>query len=220
MDRLIEKMKIDSFTLKIIAMSSMLIDHIGAFLFPEQIIFRIIGRMAFPIFAYMLVEGFFYTHDIKKYIWRIGALALLSEVPFDLTTGAQLLEFGHQNVFFTLCIGLVMMYCLLKASGKFEMMIISLLSFLVADLLRTDYGGVGVLMILCFYLFRNDMLWKTISVLFINIALMGGIQTFAVLALIPIYLYNGRQGKKIKWLFYGFYPIHLLVLFLIRMIIS
>ena len=70
------------------------------------------------------------------------------------------------------------------------------------------------------YLFRDDMLWKTISVLFVNIALMGGVQVFGVLALIPIYLYNGTQGKKMKWLFYGFYPVHLLALFLIKMILS
>ena len=68
MERIAEKIKIDSFTLKMIAMLSMLADHIGAVLFPEQILFRVIGRLAFPIFAYTLVEGFFYTHDIKKYI--------------------------------------------------------------------------------------------------------------------------------------------------------
>ena len=218
MERIAEKIKIDSFTLKMIAMLSMLADHIGAVLFPEQILFRVIGRLAFPIFA--LVEGFFYTHDIKKYMCRIGILALLSEIPFDLTVSGKILEFGHQNIFFTLFIGLVMMYFLMKSSGKFEMVTVSLVSFLIADLLRTDYGGVGVLMILCFYLFRDDMLWKTISVLFVNIALMGGVQVFGVLALIPIYLYNGTQGKKMKWLFYGFYPVHLLALFLIKMILS
>ena len=203
MERIAEKIKIDSFTLKMIAMLSMLADHIGAVLFPEQILFRVIGRLAFPIFAYTLVEGFFYTHDIKKYMCRIGILALLSEIPFDLTASGKILEFGHQNIFFTLFIGLVMMYFLMKSSGKFEMVTVSLVSFLIADLLRTDY-----------------MLWKTISVLFVNIALMGGVQVFGVLALIPIYLYNGTQGKKMKWLFYGFYPVHLLALFLIKMILS
>ena len=220
MERIAEKIKIDSFTLKMIAMLSMLADHIGAVLFPEQILFRVIGRLAFPIFAYTLVEGFFYTHDIQKYMCRIGILALVSEIPFDLTASGKILEFGHQNIFFTLFIGLVMMYFLMKSSGKFEMVTVSLVSFLIADLLRTDYGGIGVLMILCFYLFRDDMLWKTISILFVNIALMGGVQVFGVLALIPIYLYNGTQGKKMEWLFYGFYPVHLLALFLIKMILS
>ena len=109
-----------------IAMLSMLADHIGAVLFPEQILFRVIGRLAFPIFAYTLVEGFFYTHDIKKYMCRIGILALLSEIPFDLTVSGKILEFGHQNIFFTLFIGLVMMYFLMKSSGKFEMVTVSL----------------------------------------------------------------------------------------------
>lgn len=160
MERIAEKIKIDSFTLKMIAMLSMLADHIGAVLFPEQILFRVIGRLAFPIFAYTLVEGFFYTHDIKKYMCRIGILALVSEIPFDLTASGKILEFRHQNIFFTLFIGLVMMYFLMKSSGKFEMVTVSLVSFLIADLLRTDYGGVGVLMILCFYLFWDDVSGK------------------------------------------------------------
>ena len=83
MERIAEKIKIDSFTLKMIAMLSMLADHIGAVLFPEQILFRVIGRLAFPIFAYTLVEGFFYTHDIKKYMCRIGILALVSDDHYD-----------------------------------------------------------------------------------------------------------------------------------------
>ena len=113
MERIAEKIKIDSFTLKMIAMLSILADHIGVVFFPEQILFRVIGRLAFPIFAYTLVEGFFYTHDIKKYMCRIGILALLSEIPFDLTVSGKILEFGHQNIFFTLSIGLVMMYFLM-----------------------------------------------------------------------------------------------------------
>lgn len=220
MEQITKKIGVDSFTLKIIAVLSMLIDHIGAIFFPEQVIFRVIGRLAFPIFAYLLVEGFFYTHDIKKYMYRMGALALLSEIPFDLTANGVILEFGHQNVFFTLFIGLTMMYVLLKTAGRAQMIMVSLLFFLIADALRADYGGVGVLMILCFYLFRKDMLWKAISVMFINVALMGGIQMFGVFALVPIYLHNGKQGRRMKWFFYGFYPVHLLILFLVRMMVQ
>lgn len=219
MEQITKKMGINSFTLKMIAIFSMLIDHVGAVFFPEQVLFRVIGRLAFPIFAYLLVEGFFYTHDIKRYMYGIGILALLSEIPFDLTANGVILEFGHQNVFFTLFIGLVMMYFLLKTAGRGQMIVVSLLFFLIADALRADYGGVGVLMILCFYLFREDMLWKVISVVFVNVALMGGIQMFAVFALLPIYLHNGKQGRRMKWFFYGFYPVHLLILFLVRMMI-
>lgn len=219
MEQITKKMGINSFTLKLIAVFSMLIDHVGAVFFPEQVLFRVIGRLAFPILAYLLVEGFFYTHDVKRYMYRMGILALLSEIPFDLTANGVILEFGHQNVFFTLFIGLVMMYFLLKTAGRGQMIIVSLLFFLIADALRADYGGVGVLMILCFYLFREDMLWKVISVVFVNVALMGGIQMFAVFALLPIYLHNGKQGRRMKWFFYGFYPVHLLILFLVRMMI-
>lgn len=220
MEQITKKIGIDSFALKIIAVLSMMADHIGAVLFPEQVIFRVVGRLAFPIFAYLLVEGFFYTRDIKRYMYRMGALALLSEIPFDLTANGVILEFGHQNIFFTLFIGLAMMYFLLKTAGRAQMIMVALLFFLLADALRTDYGGVGVLMILCFYLFRDDMLWKVISVVFVNVALMGGIQMFAVFALVPIYLHNGKQGRRAKWFFYGFYPVHLFLLFLVRMMIQ
>lgn len=219
MEQITKKFGIDSFALKMIAILSMLTDHIGAVLFPEQVIFRVIGRLAFPIFAYLLVEGFFYTHDIKKYMYRIGTLALLSEIPFDLTANGVILEFGHQNVFFTLLIGLAMMYFLMKTVGRAQMIMVALLFFLIADALRSDYGGVGVLLILCLYLFREDMLWKVISVVVVNVVLMGGLQMFAVFALIPIYLHNGQQGRRMKWFFYGFYPVHLFILFLVRMMI-
>ena len=93
---------INTFTLKMIALIAMLCDHLGHTLFPQLSILRIIGRISFPIFAYVLVEGFFYTRDVKKYLTRLGLMALLSEIPFDLMASQKVLEFGHQNVFFTL----------------------------------------------------------------------------------------------------------------------
>ena len=93
---------INTFTLKVIALLAMLCDHLGHALFPELIILRIIGRISFPIFAYVLVEGFYYTRDVNKYMLRLGVIALLSEIPFDLMASQKILEFGHQNVFFTL----------------------------------------------------------------------------------------------------------------------
>ena len=106
MERIAEKIKIDSFTLKMIAMLSMLADHIGAVLFPEQILFRVIGRLAFPIFAYTLVEGFFYTHDIKKYMCRIGILALLSEIHSTLLSVERFWN-SDTRIYFLLCLSVL-----------------------------------------------------------------------------------------------------------------
>ena len=99
---------LNTFTLKMIAIISMLVDHIGHIFFPEVMIFRIVGRIAFPIFAYVLAEGIYYTKDITKYMMRLGIFALLSEIPYDLAIMGSMLEFSHQNVFFTLFFAVLM----------------------------------------------------------------------------------------------------------------
>ncbi|WP_461817744.1 TraX family protein, partial [Faecalimonas sp.] len=104
------KLGINSFQLKIIAIIAMIIDHIGLFFFPEHILFRIIGRISFPIFAFLIVEGFYHTRDIWKYMFRLGVFAVLSEIPFDLLTTGKVFDLRHQNVFFTLLIGVILMY--------------------------------------------------------------------------------------------------------------
>lgn len=210
---------INSFVLKMTAAVSMLIDHIGAVLFPQYIIFRIIGRIAFPIFAYTLAEGFIYTHDVKKYILRMGALALLSEIPFDLVFFGKFVEFSHQNVFFTLTLGLIMLHLFTKASNRFEKCSTVILMFLLSEFLHCDYSSMGLLMILCFYLYRDRNAMKMGSVAAVNVILMGYVQAFAVLALLPVYFHNREEGPKAKGFFYFFYPVHLLVLFLIRKIL-
>lgn len=213
------KFGINTFTLKMIAIVAMLIDHVGAVLLPKYMILRVIGRIAYPIFAYTLVEGFLHTHDVKKYMMRMGILALVSEVPFDLAFSGTPLEFGHQNVFFTLFLGLLMLYLLLKAPTKLSGFLLVLAVLLLSDFLRTDYSSMGLLMILWFYVFRNRKLIKILGMILINVFLMGYIQVYAVFALIPILLHNGRQGPKWKGFFYGFYPVHLLTLYLVSMIL-
>lgn len=214
-----EKYGIDSFTLKMIAIISMLIDHVGAILFPQIVILRIIGRLAFPIFAYTLTEGFFYTHDLKKYMLRMGLLALVSEIPFDLANTGKILEFGHQNVFFTLFLGLVMLRLFTKLTGKVEQCLMVIGLFLLAEFLRTDYSSMGLLMIFMFYIFRERAGVKIAIISVINILLMGYIQAFGALAMIPISLHNGKQGRKMKYFFYLFYPVHLLILYIVSMVV-
>ena len=207
---------INTFTLKMIAIASMLIDHIGAVLFPQITIFRMIGRIAFPIFAYTVVEGFVHTHDLKKYIIRLGIFALLSEVPFDLAFAGKVIEFGHQNVFFTLFLGVVMLSLYVRARNVAEQFSVVAVTVLVSRLLHVDYQGTAILMIFLFYYLREKKLEKLFAVGTLILLVSGKIQLFSLLAFIPIALYNGERGPKMKAFFYAFYPVHLLALYLIR----
>ena len=177
---------ISAAVLHIIAMILMLMDHLWATLFPAQDWLTCAGRLAFPIFAFMTVEGYFYTHNLKKYIFRLFLFALLSEVPFDLMYGGTWFYPVHQNVIWTFLLGIL---------------------------------GIHLIEFLTLY-------W-------INVELLGGLmypvqlfgvkfefcqQGLALLALIPIWLYRGRQGyhsKLFQYSCYAFYPVHMLVLVLI-----
>lgn len=210
---------IDTFTLKMIGLVTMLIDHIGMILFPDVILFRIIGRLAFPIFAYVLVEGFCYTKDIHKYMLRLLIFALISEVPFDLATKGQVFSLESQNVMFTLLLGILMLYFYLKTRSLVGKCMLLILFLLIAEFCHVDYSSMGLAMILVFYLLRDEKLQKTIGITIINLILMGGVQAFGALAMVPISLHNRRQGVRAKWLFGFFYPAHLLVLYLLSRVI-
>lgn len=216
-------------TLKIIAMVTMLIDHIGAAVLARMIIagnvklydmyhvLRLIGRIAFPIFCFLLVEGFVHTRSLGKYAARLCLFAVLSEIPFDLAFASKVLEFEHQNVFFTMAIGLltIMAY---KRIEEFENMnpmpkwflqlSAAIVGGFVAEILRTDYGMLGVVVIVALYALRINRFFQIVAgcILFIE-------NITALLAFIPVSLYSGMRGLSIKWLFYVFYPVHLLMLY-------
>ncbi len=206
---------ISGFTLKWIAMIAMLVDHVGAVLYPQHIIFRIIGRIAFPVFCFLLVEGAVHTRDIRSYEKRLFLFALISEVPFDLvfygSVGLQ-----HQNVFFTLLAGLIMLDVLKKNMGViFEIAAVAG-AMLASEVMGSDYGAYGIIIIICFYALYQKRLGKQIAFAGINYLYYGGgIQVYAGLAAIPLLLYNGTRGPKMKYFFYVFYPLHLLILYLI-----
>lgn len=221
----------NSFTLKLIAIITMLIDHTADVLVPLDqpiyIIMRAIGRLAFPIFCFLIVEGLYYTKNINKYMLRLGIFALISELPFDLALFERTFTWDHQNVYFTLVIGLIVIYGLQKIRIHFvsNQVISFILQFIViiagceiAYLLKTDYNAMGVILILMFYLFRDKKLPLIISVLFVTIVLGGTFEGLASFALIPILLYNGLRGPKVKYVFYAFYPVHLLCLYLFSLI--
>jgi lysylphosphatidylglycerol synthetase-like protein (DUF2156 family) len=215
----------NSYHLKLIAIITMLIDHIGAILVPsntmQYLIMRCIGRLAFPIFVFLLVEGFYHTRDMKKYLLRLGAFALISEIPFDFAFYGKVLEFKHQNIFFTLLLGLLCMYLMREMEKKYNRQIIvmnilnallTLVFSITAFILKTDYGFAGILLIVAFYLFRGSKLMLGFSLLFVSGYLLKYINIYATLAIIPISFYNGQKGKSIKYAFYIFYPAHLLIL--------
>ena len=237
-----------SFVLKIIALISMFCDHFGDAYINHFSVLNLIGRCAFPIFAFQISEGFSHTKNIKKYFLRLGLFALISQIPFSLFTykffNMGLLEsFLSPNVFFTLFFGLLSIFLydyIIKLFRKKESISLSffldkligilvvLLIAYIAELLNTDYGFWGVIVTFMFYLFKHDKLAMIIS--FITLCIIKyGIQIisfgynlayvllciFTILPIIFICLYNGKQGKKIKYLLYFFYPLHLLFLYFI-----
>lgn len=210
---------IDTFTLKMIGLVTMLLDHIGMIFFPNIILFRVIGRLAFPIFAYVLVEGFCYTKDIYRYMLRLLIFALISEVPFDLATKGTVFSLESQNVMFTLLLGILMLYFYLKTRSLFGKCVLLIIFLLIAEFCRVDYSSMGLAMIFIFYQLRDEKLQKTIGITIINLILMGGVQAFGALAMVPISLHNRKQGIRAKWLFGFFYPTHLLALYLLSRMI-
>ena len=206
---------ISGFTLKWIAIITMIIDHVGAALYPQHLILRIIGRIAFPIFCFLLVEGAIHTHNIRRYEGRLLGFALISELPFDLVFyGKGTIE--HQNVFFTLLIGLLMLDIMERKKNTIYPFLALLGAIFLAEILSVDYGAGGILFILCFYLLYERRVLKQAVFIGMNVLYFGvGVQAYAGLAAIPMLLYNGKRGRRMKYLFYVIYPLHLLILYLI-----
>ena len=220
----------NSFVLKIIACFCMFCDHIGNVLFDKITVFNYIGRFAFIIFAFQIVQGYLHTHNIKNYIKRLFIFALISQIPFMLFYHFVMSGFTI-NVIFTLLFGLLVILIYDKYH-KFVGVASCLLLGLVAEVCNFDYGFFGVFIIFIFYLLRDKKL--IMSIVFILSVILKyyssiikyGIPIsyvfsgnpysmcmyFSFLAIIPILLYNGKKGKDAKYLFYIFYPIHLLVL--------
>lgn len=219
--------------LKIIAMAAMVIDHASViFIGPENTVWRHIGRIAFPIFAFMIAEGAVHTKNKFLYAVRLLAFAVISEVPFDMAFNGTYLEFSHQNVFFTLLLGLISVYCLdfFRSKGVGILGAVTTIGCsLGAFFLSTDYGFMGVMVITLMYMFSTV---KT-GVRYLGFALSGFLtsivygfplsfgflpsQVYAALCFIPLSLYNGKRGRKMnRYFFYAFYPVHILILYVIK----
>ncbi len=182
-----------------------------------SIVCRLIGRLAFPLYCFLLVEGFLHTKSVTRYALRLGIFALLSELPFDLALYGTILDLQHQNVFFTLLFGLLVLYGMdyMEIKHPPHRLLPYLVIFggmLVSSFLQTDYNAFGILLIVMLYLLRENRRTQCIT---------GALCTIweysAPLAFIPIRFYNGERGKqKCKYFYYLFYPLHLLLLFVLH----
>ncbi len=229
---------LSSFALHLIAMAAMLCDHLWATVISGNLWMTMVGRIAFPIFAFFIAEGYVRTRNVKKYILRMLIFALLSELPFNLMCSASWFFPFQQNVLWTFLFALLCLRTVDKCRANQNRQLGAILAALsivgfamLATITFTDYAGYGVLMVVLFYAFhgntRQDRLGQLVGMVLINWVWMKGmmvplafgleipLQGLAVLALLPIWCYRGRQGphnKAIQYTFYAFYPLHLLIL--------
>ncbi|MDO5155644.1 MAG: TraX family protein [Eubacteriales bacterium] len=210
----------DSFTLKMIAIITMLIDHIGYTCIPmgtsQYTVFRAIGRIAFPIFCFLIVEGFYHTRSHLNYLIRLAIFAILSEIPFDLAFRHTMFDWGSQNVFFTLMLGLLSLFCLEEINNRRVFVIPLVLIWAGAYFIQCDYGLGGVLLIDMFYHARKTPIIRAILAALLLYLFFGKFELWGLIAIPLIMLYNGKKGPSIKMLFYWFYPVHLMILYLIN----
>jgi hypothetical protein len=215
--------------LKLLAIITMVIDHTGAILFPKIALLRIIGRLSFPIFAFLISEGLFHTSNVKAYLGRLFIFAMISEVPYDLAFYGVPYHPESQNIFFTLFLGLAAIAVLQTYLSKNSVASIALAgaAVLLAEVLHTDYGWFGVVTVIVFYCFKKYQTKGVFvfSALNTGYGLLGSsLQIYAMAASIPILLYNGENAKngKFNWqyFFYAFYPLHLLLLFFVHMVVK
>ena len=292
----IPRFSISGSVLKMVAITTMLIDHLGAglllpllslpptsplstndhgisFLFHRYLLtyefyslLRIICRSAFPIFCFLLVEGLLHTSSRGKYLLRLLLFSFLSEIPFNLALFGGLRNANHQNVFFTLAIGLAVIWGMdeilhsdhllrfrekglrfheknrlfhekdrffLQKKGDLPSELLSILPYAsclllvllgagLANLLHTDYGAIGVLLIVLFYCFRKHRLLAS----FLGWSLLSAtlyLESYSFPAFLLCFFYNGKRGflrGRAKYLFYFFYPLHLLLIYALRLLLA
>ncbi|MBQ1220453.1 MAG: conjugal transfer protein TraX [Peptococcaceae bacterium] len=243
-----KKFETTSFSLHLMAMLFMLCDHLWGTIVPGNDWLTCIGRVCFPIYAFLLVEGYFHTSNLKKYVKRLLLFAVISEIPFNLAMASSVIYPFHQNVLWSFLIALGLIHCNEKAKASEKLWIriavgifTILAGYLLGLITMVDYYHAGILMVLTFYFFHHRNWWDYVGQLlclgYINLELLGGFgyevvlfgetvfltrQGLALLALIPIWLYKGKQGYHSKWwkyFCYAFYPVHLLILGLLKFVL-
>lgn len=217
--------------LKVIACITMLLDHIGA-IFVPGIPLRAIGRLAFPIYCFLLAEGVSHTRSPGKYALRLLIGALIAELPFDLCLFGTV-DFWHQSVMVTLLLGFCALQCMKQVANPVLKLLSAVPFVVLAKYVHCDYGMFGVLMVVLFGITRElrgrsvlqflgmviMCMLKTSRTLFVVLGVPITLQMVAALSIIPIALYSGEKrtnSKLLQWGFYLFYPVHLLVLHLLK----
>lgn len=222
-----------AYVLKLIAIITMLFDHSGYLIYGHLSWMNFVGRIAFPIFAFQISEGYIHTHNLKKYFVRLIIFALISQIPYAWF-GYCFFSKMSLNIIFTLILGLlsISIYEFIISKGKLLGIIIVLIIAVFADIFGFDYGFYGVFIIFLFYLYRNNKLSMNIAITILTFIYYTpyfmasnfkinyiGLFICSLIPLIFINLYNGQKGKDHKMLFYIFYPVHLLVLCLIYILL-
>lgn len=233
-----------AFALKIIALISMACDHSSYVLFGHFSFLNYIGRIAFPIFAFQISEGYIHTKDLKKYLLRLFVFALISQAPFLLFT--SIYSSSHNlNIFFTLFLGLITITIFdklnkLNCTNKYMHYLYNLIGLvsvviigIIATTLHCDYSFYGVAIIFVFYLFKKHKVLMNFAfivctiVYYLKSLLYSShfeiyllIIAFTCLSLVFINLYNNKKGKDTKYFLYLFYPIHLLILWVITLLFN
>jgi hypothetical protein len=235
-----EMVRISGAGLKRIAMCCMFLDHFAAVLLKPAVLLKAseacsisywmlcgIGRIAFPIYCFLLIEGFLKTRNTQNYMLRLGLCGLGSEIPYDLAFSCRIIDWNSQNVLFTLFLGLMALVLIkrlndgregtVRRSGTVMTVVGVVLLAVLAEFIRCDYGAVGVFLIVSMYLFHRQETWRDI-VSGMLLVVLSPFETVAAAAIPLIHLYNGERGKQSKYGMYLFYPGHLLLLSTARQI--
>ena len=231
----IDKIRVlDGTMLKIIAMVSMVFDHVGDMFFPDLLWPRMIGRLAMPIFSFCIAEGYIHTRDKNNYMLRMGLFALISEVPFDLAFEGHI-GLSHQNIMLTffMAIFALRLFDLIRGNrkegtGKHSVgktilgTLVVIAMAVLAIFVKADYTVFAVISVFLFYVFKdiNHFARTGIGVAFLAVTRTLGYYCTTGLSFIPLALYNGKKGKGLKWLFYVFYPGHLLLLYILKLVLK
>ena len=225
-----------SFLLKIIACFTMLLCHIP-FVYPQYSVpLMYIWKISFPLYAFLISEGYVHTRNFSKYLTRLIVFGVISQIPAYLLFVGKSFNGLYLNIFFTLALGLLGIRIYDKIKSKYISIPLIILLAVIAELLKFDYGAFGILMIVCFYVFKRNKLNMVLSQMFLMFILymkkmsyytfsLFNLQyilfqlLFSVISLAIILTYNGKKGKssgKIKLMFYFFYPVHLIILDLLK----
>lgn len=226
------ELRVSSFMLRLLALLCMAVDHAGLALFPNIGAFRCVGRVAFPIYCFLLTQGFLHTRDLRAYARRLTLFAILSEIPFDLLIFGRIVCGVEQNALFSLLLGLLALYG--AHTLKHQPLPITVYAFilcLIAMITRVSFGWLSIALCLCFYYFRDSkprmalcagliLSLYTLSLRLSGVALSWVLVSLCALFSLPvILLYNKKRGPRaplLTFLFYSAYPLHIAALVLIR----